>query len=477
VARTRKTSDKAAPGANDDSNGAEIEDAVVVEGTDPETHEPTSDSMSEPPEPPASEAMADEPLQSPEPDAPYSETPAYTDEPAPATEEMPPPSEPQVDAAGPDAVHERAGETPPPASAPARGGAGGAIALIFGGIIAAGVGFAASRYVLPEGWPGQNREIAAELGTLREESGALAARLGTLEGAIEELRGSLAALPDTEARETALREELRAEMAAAVAAASESGAILETFEARLDELAVRVEDLALRPIPDGLDTTALDAELTQFREELSTAVEAARAEVLRAQEEAAAIAAAARDEAAAQEAAAAEEAERLRQEAEANAADLARRAAMAQVVAAVESGEPYADRLAALQGVEVPEALAASAADGVATLARLQEEFPDAARRALDASIRADIGGSAMDRFTAFVRVQTGARSLEARDGDDPDAVLSRAEANVREGDLAAALAELEALPEPGRVAMADWLVAARTRLDALRAAQSLNPN
>jgi hypothetical protein len=61
------------------------------------------------------------------------------------------------------------------------------------------------------------------------------------------------------------------------------------------------------------------------------------------------------------------------------------------------------------------------------------------------------------------------ARSLEPREGDDPDAVLSRVEAAARAGDIAAALAEIEALPEVAREPLADWI----DRAEAHRAAQA----
>jgi hypothetical protein len=119
----------------------------------------------------------------------------------------------------------------------------------------------------------------------------------------------------------------------------------------------------------------------------------------------------------------------------------------------------------------------APAGDGVPSLAALVDAFPPAARDALDASIRATMGEGALDRVSAFLRVQTGARSLEPRAGDDPDAVLSRAEAALRAGDLETTLAELTALPEAGQAAMADWIQAARTRFEAVEAARALTPN
>jgi len=83
------------------------------------------------------------------------------------------------------------------------------------------------------------------------------------------------------------------------------------------------------------------------------------------------------------------------------------------------------------------------------------------------------------NRVNAFVRSQLGLRSLAPREGDDADAVLSRAEAALREGDLEATLAELDGLPDPAKAEMAAWVEAATARVDALEAArafeQSLN--
>ena len=90
----------------------------------------------------------------------------------------------------------------------------------------------------------------------------------------------------------------------------------------------------------------------------------------------------------------------------------------------------------------------------------MQASFADAARAGLGASLGAgDTGGSALGNF---LRAQTGARSVEPREGGDPDAVLSRADAAVARGDIAAALAEIDVLPEPGRAAMKGWTDQAR---------------
>jgi hypothetical protein len=120
--------------------------------------------------------------------------------------------------------------------------------------------------------------------------------------------------------------------------------------------------------------------------------------------------------------------------------------------------------------VDVPEALSAAAETGVSTLEELQSTFPAAARAALPIAIRDTAGEGTMNRVTAFLQSQVGGRSLEPQEGDSPDAVLSRAEAALRDGDLSGVVAELAALPEEAQSVMADWTSSAETRIAALEA-------
>jgi hypothetical protein len=78
------------------------------------------------------------------------------------------------------------------------------------------------------------------------------------------------------------------------------------------------------------------------------------------------------------------------------------------------------------------------------------------------------------ERGLSFLQTQLGIRSLAPREGDSPDAILSRAEAAARSGDLMEAVAELEALPEPARAEMSDWMERATTRAEAVAAADDL---
>lgn len=148
-------------------------------------------------------------------------------------------------------------------------------------------------------------------------------------------------------------------------------------------------------------------------------------------------------------------------------------AALGELGLAADSGAPAAAALDRLAGAtELPGALAPFR-EGLPTLGALQAGFAPAARAALAAAPPPEQAGAG-ERLLNFLRSQTGARSLAPREGDDADAVLSRAESAVRRGDLGAALAELDALPPPAAAAMAGWIARARSRLEALAALDDL---
>ncbi len=144
------------------------------------------------------------------------------------------------------------------------------------------------------------------------------------------------------------------------------------------------------------------------------------------------------------------------------------RFAVARLRAVVETGAPYFDVISTME--DVPAELADHARTGIPTLLMLQQEFPGAARASLAASRSYSGDGTIRDRIVTFLRQATNARSLTPREGDSADAILSRAEASVAEGDLLAALAELATLPHAARPAMADWIAKAEFRLAVLGA-------
>jgi hypothetical protein len=152
------------------------------------------------------------------------------------------------------------------------------------------------------------------------------------------------------------------------------------------------------------------------------------------------------------------------------------RAGLDMVRAALDTGAPFDGAVAqiAQAGVAVPADLAAIAGAGIVTPDALIESFDAHARDALRASLTDLPATSTTERLGNFLRAQVGARSTAPRDGDDPDAILSRAGAAVQAGDFATALQELDALPEAGRAAMADWTRAATARAAALAALPDL---
>ncbi len=154
--------------------------------------------------------------------------------------------------------------------------------------------------------------------------------------------------------------------------------------------------------------------------------------------------------------------------------------ARARLRAAVEGGKSYLGALAditATHDIAVPEALGKSAAEGVVSMATLRSAFPAAARKALKASLIPDENASFGQRLGAFLKSQIGARSLDEKDGDDPDAILSRAEAELDRGNLQAAVDLVATLPEPGVAAMNDWLTKAGLRLDVQAALDEFSAN
>src|SRR5690606_24452829 len=134
----------------------------------------------------------------------------------------------------------------------------------------------------------------------------------------------------------------------------------------------------------------------------------------------------------------------------------------------------------AVEALQPPETLApllatlaTHADEGVPTLQALQRRFGAVLAEALRADAAAAREGwveETLGRLTGLVTIR---RTGEVA-GDDAEAILARAEARLAAGDLAAAVAELEALTGPAAAAVAPWLEAARLRLAADEAAASL---
>lgn len=351
-------------------------------------------------------------------------------------------------------------EQPAPPAPEAKQSSGGFVGMIVGGIIAGAIGYGIAIYA-PLGGAS---DLPGQLATLKSQTTALTDRLASVEAAPPVPPTD----PALEAR-VAVLEEAPAPSAAPVDLAPVEAQIAQISD-RLSALEGRVTAVESRPAsaegsaPASTEMEAAVASLRQEIDALKGAGAAATADIE-------AMAA----EAQARLAEAEERAAQLKAEAEATAQNALARAAVGRIQAALESGAPFETALADMGGVEVPAVLREAAAGGVASRAALEDAFPAAARAALEAALRANAGESWTERMGAFLQSTTGARSLTPREGNDPDAILSRAEAAVKEDDLRAALGELAALPPEGQAALADWVAQANRRLDAVQAATDLS--
>ncbi|MGK7654815.1 COG4223 family protein [Roseovarius sp. B08] len=310
----------------------------------------------------------------------------------------------------------------------------GAAALVLGGIVAGAIGFAAAYFGLAQTEPLRDEALASEVSDLGR-------RVDAQSGTIKSLSEKVGGITNTDDAALEAQVEALGTLSERVAEAEET---LEALDARL-------RDVEQGPVTESADSAAVaayEAELDAARQELAAQREELQALI---------------DEAMNTETAADEAAVAAMQ-----------RAAISRILAALDNGSGFAGAVAELQDtdVEVPDILVSTAESGVATLSSLQESFPDAARAALEAS--RDVTGEGTG-LSGFLRNQLGVRSLEPREGSDPDAVLSRAEAAIRDGRLQDALAEIEALPEEGRAELSDWAGRATQRREALGAAQSLS--
>lgn len=306
----------------------------------------------------------------------------------------------------------------------------GFVPVVLGGIVAAGLGYG-----------------AAFMGYGMDHS-PLTQRLAALEG-------ELAARPDATAGLEALRQDvaaqagqaqsmLDAQVAAATAPLQDE---LAALAARLDTLA---SEAAAQSAPDagGPDTSVLEQELATLRDAL--AAQGAQLQEF-AQSRTAEAAAASETAVAAADAAAAEARAQMMT------------ALQARLQTALDGGADFTDALEDLraQGGDLPAALADIPAGGVAALAQLQDDFTPAARAALVADRATDNG------LMGFLQNRFNPRSVAPREGDDADAVLSRAGAAVMAGDLATAVREVGALTGAAQAEMAPWLARAEARLSA----------
>jgi len=370
-------------------------------------------------------------------------------------------------------------KTPPPPEPPAKDrkgspAAGLLAAALVGGIIAGAIGWYIGRADLPVAVPDLRPELAEMEQNFQSEISALKADIEDLRRDAEkpvatqvgdDLRDLAAGL---EARTVSLSARMDGYEA-------EFQSLLETLESSRSRLSDRVAEAGgdLGDVTQEL-LADLEAEIEVLKQELAQQAAASQGYRDGLNQRVDEIAAKATEQLS--------EARQKVSDLSAQAVEAAKNIdladARARLNAALETGNSYSDHLRNIvtgTSLDVPEVLQSNAASGLATLAELQADYPASARAALKASIAASADDNIGGRVTAFLKSQLGARSLEPREGDDPDAVLSRAEAALGRGELQSALEILNDLPEAGRAEMASWMDRAMARLAAEQALQEFN--
>ncbi|WP_293441899.1 hypothetical protein [Planktotalea sp.] len=304
----------------------------------------------------------------------------------------------------------------------------GFVPLVLGGVIAAFLGVVSAQYIFPNGLP-FGAAVTAKINferALKQQSGR-----------IDNLQALLNAQPE------AFTGPLEAAVAAVGNLQTQIGAVVENVGA----LETRVAILEEQPNDNSGISQAMANELVDLRAALDLQ-KGELAQII-------------------------DEAQNTKQNAEDTARQTMARAAVMRILVALESGAPFADALAEVEAntdVTIPEVLAQSATDGLPTVAALGDSYPEAARAALAVVRSEETGGG----VTSFLTRQLEVRSVTPREGDDPDAILSRVGAAIDAGRISDALVEANTLPDGAKAPLADWMQQANLRLSAAREAEVL---
>ncbi len=348
-------------------------------------------------------------------------------------------------------------DLPPTAKAAPRTGARGFLAGALGGLIVSALGLGAGYTLLAPKF--DSTDTANQLSALetqaRQTNDAIAAEakresaaVASLEkriGALESSAGSSNAA-DLEKRVAALEAAGAGTSAATeatqrlAAQAKDLRADVDADKSQIPELSARVakvESDASKANAAGTDLAALAARI----DKIETALAAPKTETRSTADTAAAIAISAE---------AAEE--------------------------SLREGQPLGPDITALQHLGVDAAALApleAVANGAPTNSVLAASFNAVAPHVLAAAASPD-RGSVSDRFLGHLHDLVRVRDLNETAGDDPQALVSQIEAMSKRGDIGAALASFDKLPEAARKAAGDWPTLAHTRRAAEAALQSI---
>ena len=144
--------------------------------------------------------------------------------------------------------------------------------------------------------------------------------------------------------------------------------------------------------------------------------------------------------------------------------------AAADLAQASQTSRPFATEVEALRPL-LPQspalrALAAYAPTGAPSRAQLAGQLGDVADHVVVAAESPAKDSGALAHLTHMLAAVFTVRRVDKLTGDDPDAILARAQARADDGDIEGALHALDQLPPSGRDAAAPWRAAAVRRVD-----------
>jgi hypothetical protein len=143
--------------------------------------------------------------------------------------------------------------------------------------------------------------------------------------------------------------------------------------------------------------------------------------------------------------------------------------AAAELSDAAQSSQPFAAQLAGVDRL-LPDsadlrALQPLAASGAPSRAALAAELAGLTDRAAVAARAPASGGGLFAHITHARAAVFTVRRVDRITGNDPDAVLARAQQHANDGDIDGALKTLDALPRGGQDSLAEWRAQAQRRV------------
>ena len=349
---------------------------------------------------------------------------------------------------------------------------GGFLPALIGGIVAAVLGFIAGRGdYLDAFFPRADSGLGEQIVSLQDDVKSITETVAGLDGRITDsveglsgVQSTIGTLDTTVNDGLAKIGGLETDLGGVKSGLDDAGSKLSGLQTTLSELDVRLTDIEKAPIDNSVSEAAVAAyerELAGLQDAIAEQQSTLEAQIAAQKDEVARLV---------------EEAQAL--ESSAVEAETAAKVqtGITDILTAIESGAPFADSVASLQGlgIDVPETLAGPADTGVATLASLQDGFAPLARSALATAREASEESQGIG---SFLQRQLGARSVTPQDGDSADAILSRIEAALSAGDISTVLQEADALPEAAKEALETWTASAATRQAASDAANALADN